>query len=305
MSNSCCHSESVGERDAGTGLAGGLDVEHLRGQVDDRGLGGGLLADPGLAADAGQGRTTLGSAHILLDQPDPHGRDVDLGAAVEFDLQMLFRPAVLLDLSQASIATDAVRQVHDQVSFAQFEKAVDRLSQAAAGSPPQLAALKQLGAADQNHPLADQAKSFVECADEQVQTTGLRDGRGGEDLAESLAFRVGLGDQEHVVVGAAVIEFIPDLGDVTAESLHRFDLQAARRSESGLGDRRGRGQRELPEGSRCTSLGDANPRGRFQTREVAFGFGQRLVGLHEQEPGVGRQVVGQRRLAVRGRAAAR
>ena len=170
MSNSCCHCGVGGERDAGTGLAGGLDVQHFRGQVDDRRLGRGLLADPGLAADAGQGRATLGAPHILLDQPDPHGRDVDLRAAVELDLQMLFRPAVLLDLSQAAIATDAVRQVHDQVPFAQFEEAVDRLAQAAAGRPPQLAALKQLGAADQNHPLADQAKSFAERADEQMQT---------------------------------------------------------------------------------------------------------------------------------------
>ena len=286
----------LGKRDAGASLACRLDFQHFGGQVDHGGFGGGFLSHPGLAADARQGRATLGATHVFLDQADALRRHVDLRVRMKLDLQVLFHAAMLFDLPHPAIPTDAVREVYDQVSFAQFEEAVDRLAQSPARCASQFTTLKQLRAADQNQPLADQPEPFVQCADQQVQTPGLCKLCGREDLAQPLQFGLHLGDQVHIVVGGAAIEFLPHFRNVATEPLHRFDGQTARGAEPTWRDRGGGGQRELPQGPRDVVRAD-HALLRFQTREVAFRFRHRLVGLDQQHPGVGRQILGQQHRA--------
>ena len=74
---------------------------------------------------------------------------------MELDFQMLFDRTVLLEQLHAAIAADAVRQMHDIIPFAQFEKAVDHAPQPPPRRPGQILAMKQLTAGDENDALAD------------------------------------------------------------------------------------------------------------------------------------------------------
>ena len=80
---------------------------------------------------------------------------IDLRAAVELDLQVLFLLALLLDQPQAAIPADAVGQMDDQVALAQVEERIDRLAQPPPRQPPQLAAVKQLAGGEDQSALAE------------------------------------------------------------------------------------------------------------------------------------------------------
>ena len=123
----------------GRGVARGLQLEHLGRQVGDR-----LLRPLPSAAPTPCRRCGPASAGALL--PPTYfctssifdAGHVDLRAAVELELQVLFGLAVLLQQLQPAIAADAVRQVDDVVAFAQLEKAVDRAAQPAPRGPVQV-----------------------------------------------------------------------------------------------------------------------------------------------------------------------
>ena len=74
---------------------------------------------------------------------------------------------------QAAVLADAVREMDDVVPFAQLEKAVDHAAQPAPRGAGEVAAVKQLAAADQHDPLADQPKAGVQRADRKVQAAGF------------------------------------------------------------------------------------------------------------------------------------
>ena len=149
------------ERDARPGQPQGLHFQHFDGQIDDRAFGLLLLPEPRLAADFGQRRPRLRAADVFLHQVDLDRRHVDLRAAVELDLQVLFLLALLLDQPQAAIPADAVGQMHDQVAFAQVEERVDRLAQPPPRQPPQLAAMEQLAGGEDEDVTKDEGDSAL------------------------------------------------------------------------------------------------------------------------------------------------
>ena len=159
----------------GRGVARGLQLEHVGGQIDD-----GLLAPPPSAAPtpcrrccASVGRA-LRAADVLLHQLDLRARHVDLRAAVELELQVLFGPAVLLQQLQPAIAADAVREMDDEVAFAQFEKAVDRPRLPPPRRPRQILPLKQLARADQHHLLRHDPKPGFQMPNDKLSRDGRR-----------------------------------------------------------------------------------------------------------------------------------
>ena len=137
----------------------GLQLEHVGGQVGDGLFGGFFLLDPTAAADFGQRGPALDAADVFLHQVDFRGRDIDLGLLLEFEHQVLFGLAFLFQQFQSAIATDAVRQVDDVVSFAELEKTVDDPPQLAPRRAVQVGAMEQLVAADQGNAIGHQAKS--------------------------------------------------------------------------------------------------------------------------------------------------
>ena len=126
------------------------------------------------AADVCQRRPRLAAADIFLHQVDVRGRHENARAAVEFDFQMLFDRAVFLQELHAAVATDAVRQMHDVIAFAQFEKAVDHATQPPSRRAGQVVAMKQLAAGDQHDSFAHQAKAGLQSADREMQFAGCR-----------------------------------------------------------------------------------------------------------------------------------
>ena len=121
-----------GKADARLRLAARLQIEHVAGQVDRRRASAASFcrtqARPPILASVGR---LFAAADVLLHQLDLRGRHVDLRAAVELELQVLFGLAFFLQQLQAAIAADAVRQVDHVIAFAQLEKAVDHAPQAA------------------------------------------------------------------------------------------------------------------------------------------------------------------------------
>ena len=103
-----------------------------------------LLPQPRFATDFGQRRPRLCAADIFLHQVDLDGGHEDFRAAVELDLQVLLFLPLLVDQLQTPIAANAVRQMDDQVAFAQVEKRIDRFSQSPSRQAAQLAAVEQL-----------------------------------------------------------------------------------------------------------------------------------------------------------------
>ena len=67
-------------------------------------------------------RPRLGAADVALDQTDPRGRHIDLGTAVELDHQMLDMLAVLFDVLETTVQTDAVRKMDDQIAGFQLHR---------------------------------------------------------------------------------------------------------------------------------------------------------------------------------------
>ena len=96
-------------RDARSTLAFGLQVNHLRCHVRDRGLNGSFSFLPAGSADLRQPRRRLRSADVFLDQVDLGGRHIDSGSGGEFKFHVLRMLTVLLQHLQSTIAPDAVR----------------------------------------------------------------------------------------------------------------------------------------------------------------------------------------------------
>ncbi len=123
-----------GKRDAGPRGAGGLQLEHVGGQIGDglpRRL---LLPHPHSAADVGQRAAGSSCCRRRISAPARSSRP-----ARRFSCRRgtrapgALRPGRFFSSSlQPAIAADAVREVHDVVAFAQLEKAVDHAAQPAA-----------------------------------------------------------------------------------------------------------------------------------------------------------------------------
>ena len=78
------------------------------------------MANPSFAADLRQPGDSLPPADVLLHEIDLAGGDVDVRAAIEFHVEMLFGTGLLLQQLQPSIAADSVRHVHHQVALAEL-----------------------------------------------------------------------------------------------------------------------------------------------------------------------------------------
>ena len=173
-----------------------LQLQHLDRQIGHGLLGRFLLLGPQPAADMRQRRLGFAAADVFLHQLDIDRRHVDFRAAVEFQLQMLFDLIVLFQQLQPAIAADAVRQVDDIIPFAQIQKAVDHAAELAAAGPGQIAAVKQLVAADQHDPLIDQAKAGLQMADGEMELAELGEPSAAENFLEPLALRPRSGRSE-------------------------------------------------------------------------------------------------------------
>ena len=100
--------------------------------------------------------------------------------------------------------------------------------------------MKQLTAADQHDPLADQPKAGVQRADRKVQAAGFGETASCRKTSPSRSdLGLGLADDEHVLPKSGRVELVADLADVAAETLDAFDLQLAGGLHRSGGDRRG------------------------------------------------------------------
>ena len=204
---------------------------------------------------------------------------------------MLFDPPFLVQQFQTAIAGDAVGQVHDQVAGPQVQEAVDRLAQPAARQPPQLAAVKQFAAGDQQDLVVGQPEPLPQTAQGEVQAARRGHLRGPQDLRQPLDFGLGLRQHEYRVAFAAAIEFLAHLLDLAAEPLDRLDRQMAEDahpapSHAGRGHHRPVPQPPHDVGQAVEVLRHASDAG-----DTRLGLLLDPVRLQDQHGGVGRQVV--------------
>ena len=85
-----------GIRDAGSGCPGGLQFEHVVGQVHNGLLDPLFLPTPEPAAKFTQRGPAFRAANVFLHQVDLRRRHVELRAALKLQFQMLFNLPVLL-----------------------------------------------------------------------------------------------------------------------------------------------------------------------------------------------------------------
>ena len=138
--------------DAWLGLAQGLQLDHVAGQVEDGRLNPCFLCCQLSAAELRQLRIRLGAADVLLHQVDLGRRHVDADALPKFEDQVLFGLTVLVEHLHAAVASDAVADVNDKIVLGQVEKAVDgaRLDSPPRQNWPRLVAMKQLVVTEDN-----------------------------------------------------------------------------------------------------------------------------------------------------------
>jgi len=75
-----------GEGDAGSSGTLGLESEHVRRDVEDSRLRGGLLANPRFSAEPCEGETGPSAAHVFLNEVDARRGNEDADSRVELDL---------------------------------------------------------------------------------------------------------------------------------------------------------------------------------------------------------------------------
>ena len=208
--------------------AGGLQLDHLHGDVGHGQLGRLLLPLPGLSADGRKVGPSAAAADVLLHHLNFRDRHVDLRAAAELQLEMFFGLLFVLEQLQSAVAADAVADVHDQVAFAQVEEAVDRAAQPPPRRPGHVGPPEQLPGADQNNPLVAQPEAVLQMSHRKMEPAVGRQVRRREHFFQPLGLGLRLANEVDVVTGRRRVEFVPHPIDVAAESLDRFELQMTR-----------------------------------------------------------------------------
>ncbi len=278
----------------------GLEFQHFGGQVADGRLDLALLMLPGVAAQAGQRRPALRPPHVLLHQADLRRGHVELRPPGKLQFQVLLDLAVFFQQRQAAVAGDAVGDVHHQVALVQLEKAVDHPPQVPPRRAPQIGAVKEFAAAQQHHAFRDQPETVVQRAQREMEPPLLGQPRGGEDLRQAAHLGLGLANQENLLAGAGVVQFVADLVDVAAEALDRFDLQPAGGLQRAGGHGRGRHRGEAAH--LAEHVGHrVQFRRPLQTLQVMLPLGLQFARLDQQKPAFRRQEIGEMAAALQER----
>ncbi len=214
---------------------GRLHPQHVGRQIGD-GLAGGLfLLVPQPAADVGQARPRFAPAHVFLHEFDIGRGDEDFRPPVELEFQMLLDLIVFLEQLEPAVAADAVRQMNDEIPFAEIEKAIDHAAQAALAGAIEIAAMKKFMAADQDQPPRHQAKAGGEPAGDEAQASLGGQPRRAEDFPQPLDLGLRLADDGHFISVGGRIEFLAHFRRCRRKIARRFrsaigrSLRACRR----------------------------------------------------------------------------
>ena len=153
------------------------------------------------------------------------------------------RPALPFPAIPARGTGDAVRHVHHQFAFAEFQETVDDFGQPPPGGTLEFGAVKQFGAADQHDCLGHQRETALHASQRKVQPSLLCQLGGGEDFGQAAGFRLSLTNDEHLLADGQLVHFIADPADVAAEPFHRLHPQVTSRfhragRDARQGDRR-------------------------------------------------------------------
>ena len=260
---------------------------------------------PQAAAELGQLGRLLRAADVLLHQVDLRRRHVELGLAVELQVQVLFDLPVLLQQLHAAIAGDAVADVDDEIAFAQVEEAVDGPAQPAPAAAGRCTSARRNSSPllEQHDAVGHQPEAALQRADGKVQAAVAGKLRAAEDLAQAADFGLGLADDEHLLAAAGVVQLVADL----------VDDAPLNRSTDSIGSRQVVSSEPVAmaeavtEGN-CDRLADHVGHAVKSLRpveafEVLPAFAFQLARLDQQEPALRRQVIGQVRRSASGRGA--
>jgi len=158
-----------------------------------------------------------------LHQIDLAGRHVDLGPAVELDLQVLFDLPLLVQQLDSPIATDTVAQMDHQITGSQIEKAVDRFTRPPPTHSPDFAAGEQLVGRDDDYLLIRQAESVAEVPQREQEPLRGLPFRRPEDVAQPLRFGRRPADDEDLMSLSHVLQFVAHAAEFATEPLHGLD----------------------------------------------------------------------------------
>src|SRR5690606_22697215 len=163
------------QRKPGAGLALGLDLEQLRGDIAHlfRGLAPGLV--PLLAAERMQRRGFGRGAGIAVDQVQLRDRHVQAVALGVFDVEVFAGLAASLQRDQPAVAADTVVLVDDRRAFGQLAEVADDRLWFAAGA----LAAAWLGSALREQLALGEDRDARRVERETVLERGHRDGEAG------------------------------------------------------------------------------------------------------------------------------
>ncbi len=203
------------------GRPGGLHFQQLARHVGDRTFGALASIGPTLAADLGQLGAAAATADVPLDQTDSRRWHINDRSAVELDRQVFLLLAILFDMPQTAIKSDAVRQVDHQIARFKLGDGIDRFAARPRPAATNRAAMKQFRAGQHQHFAAGEPEPTAQVGDDQVQPSAASGIGVGHQFRQPLAIGRSVTDDKNVVVGGDRIDPLASLIDRPSERLDR------------------------------------------------------------------------------------
>ena len=165
--------ESGGYANPGFVSRAACKLNHVGRKISNRIRNFLLPLRPRRAADRAQFRRRTLSADVFLHEMNQRHWHIDQHAVRELQREMLLGRVSFFHQFHATIPSDSVREMHDEISFTQLDKAINRprldfsppLGLASNRRPSE-----QLMVAEHNDPLSHQPKSLVDPADAEHDT---------------------------------------------------------------------------------------------------------------------------------------
>ena len=220
-------------------------------------------------------------------------RNVNQHAVAEFDEQVLFRLLVFFQQLHAAVSADAVGQMDDQVTFPQFQEAVDRprFRLLPPRRPADFSASEQFVIAEDHHLVPHQPEPAFDPPHAQLDSIGHRNLGLGEQLRQPLPFPLVVTGNEHLFVTADNRrQLLNHLAFRPGEPLDRLDLQMARglHAVGGEGGQRHRGELSRAGHRRLDAVQAARI---VQAGQVVFPLVGQFRQLNQHDPAICRQRV--------------